>query len=79
MLIVGALCALLLVAGNWPMRACAAVVAAWFTYAQAASSSAGRGLGPRVHRHRSPDDSRPPPFAIGPPQRGSNLPRENMS
>jgi hypothetical protein len=36
MLIVGALCALLLVAGNWPIRICAAVVAAWFAYAQAA-------------------------------------------
>jgi hypothetical protein len=36
MLIVGALCALLLVAGSWPIRVCAALVAAWFAYAQAA-------------------------------------------
>jgi hypothetical protein len=36
MLIVGALCALLLVAGPWPVRVVAAVVAAWFAYAQAA-------------------------------------------
>jgi len=42
MLIVGALCALLLVAGNWPMRACAAVVAVWFTYAQAAYGPGSR-------------------------------------
>ena len=41
MLIVGALCALLLVTGNWPTRAGAAVVAAWFAYAQAALGPGG--------------------------------------
>ena len=36
MLVAGALCALLLVAGRWPIKACAALAAAWFAYAQAA-------------------------------------------
>jgi hypothetical protein len=36
MLIVGALCALFLVTGRWPLRVCAALTAAWFAYAQAA-------------------------------------------
>ena len=34
MLIAGALCALLLVAGSWPIKTCAALVAVWFAYAQ---------------------------------------------
>lgn len=42
MLIVGALCALLLVAGSWPIRACAGLVAAWFVYAQAAFAPGSR-------------------------------------
>ncbi len=36
MLILGSLCALLLVTGRWPIRACAALAVAWFVYAQAA-------------------------------------------
>ena len=35
MLLAGALCALLLVAGRWPIKVCAALAAAWFAYAQA--------------------------------------------
>ncbi len=42
MLIAGAVCALLLVAGPWPVRALAAVVAAWFAYAQAAYAPGSR-------------------------------------
>jgi len=42
MLVVGALCALLLVAGGWPIKACAGLVAAWFIYAQAAFGSGSR-------------------------------------
>ena len=34
MLLAGALCALLLVVGRWPVKACAALVAVWFAYAQ---------------------------------------------
>jgi hypothetical protein len=34
MLIVGFLCALLLVAGRWPVKVCAALSAAWFLYAE---------------------------------------------
>ena len=36
MLIVGSLCALLLVIGRWPIKVCAALAVAWFVYAQAA-------------------------------------------
>jgi hypothetical protein len=39
MLIVGFLCALLLVAGRWPIKVCAALAATWFIYAQAAFGS----------------------------------------
>ena len=39
MLIVGSLCALLLVAGKWPIKICAALAMAWFVYAQAAFGS----------------------------------------
>ena len=42
MLIAGALCALLLVAGGWPIKACAGLVAAWFIYAQSAFGSGSR-------------------------------------
>jgi hypothetical protein len=42
MLIVGSLCALLLVAGRWPIKVCAALAAAWFVYAQAAFGSDSR-------------------------------------
>jgi hypothetical protein len=36
MLILGSLCALLLVIGRWPIKVCAALAVAWFVYAQAA-------------------------------------------
>ena len=36
MLILGSLCALLLVIGRWPIKLCAALAVAWFVYAQAA-------------------------------------------
>jgi hypothetical protein len=36
MLILGSLCALLLVIGRWPVKVCAALAVAWFVYAQAA-------------------------------------------
>lgn len=36
MLIAGCLCAVLLVAGRWPIKACAFLTAAWFIYAQRA-------------------------------------------
>ena len=36
MLILGSLCALLLVIGRWPIKVCAALAVAWFAYAQAA-------------------------------------------
>jgi hypothetical protein len=36
MLILGSLCALLLVVGRWPIKVCAALAIAWFAYAQAA-------------------------------------------
>ena len=39
MLIAGSVCALLLVAGRWPIKLCAALAAAWFIYAQAAFGS----------------------------------------
>lgn len=39
MLIVGFVCALLLVAGRWPIKICAALAVAWFVYAQAAFGS----------------------------------------
>jgi hypothetical protein len=42
MLVVGALCALLLVAGSWPVRVCAAAVATWFVYAQGAFAPGSR-------------------------------------
>ncbi len=42
MLVVGAVCALLLVAGPWPVRVVAAVAAAWFAYAQAAYAPGSR-------------------------------------
>jgi len=42
MLIVGALCALLLVSDPWPVRVGAAAVAAWFAYAQAAFGPGSR-------------------------------------
>ena len=42
MLVVGALCALLLVAGSWPVRACALAVAGWFVYAQSAFAPGSR-------------------------------------
>jgi len=42
MLIVGSLCALLLVAGKWPIKVCAGLAAAWFVYAQAAFGSGSR-------------------------------------
>jgi hypothetical protein len=40
MLIAGFVCVLLLVTGRWPVKVCAAVVAAWFVYAQAGFNSA---------------------------------------
>ena len=36
MLILGSLCALLLVSGRWPIKVCAAWAVAWFVYAQSA-------------------------------------------
>ena len=36
MLILGSLCALLLVIGSWPIKVCAASAVAWFIYAQSA-------------------------------------------
>jgi hypothetical protein len=36
MLIVGSVCALLLVIGRWPIKICAALAVVWFVYAQAA-------------------------------------------
>ena len=42
MLIVGSLCALLLVSGRWPIKVCATLAAAWFVYAQAAFGSGSR-------------------------------------
>jgi hypothetical protein len=39
MLIAGSLCALLLVAGRWPIKVWAVLTAAWFAYAQAAFGS----------------------------------------
>jgi hypothetical protein len=39
MLILGSLCALLLVIGRWPIKVCAALAVAWFVYAQAAFGS----------------------------------------
>jgi hypothetical protein len=39
MLIVGSLCALLLVAGKWPIKMFAALAVAWFVYAQTAFGS----------------------------------------
>jgi hypothetical protein len=39
MLVVGCVCALLLVAGRWPVKVCAGLAAAWFVYAQAAFGS----------------------------------------
>ena len=36
MLILGSLCALLLVCGSWPIRVCAALAVAWFVYANSA-------------------------------------------
>lgn len=41
MVIVGALCALLLVSGRWPTGVCAALAAAWFIYAEVAFASGG--------------------------------------
>jgi len=41
MLIVGSLCTVLLVAGRWPFKLCAALAVAWFVYAQAAFGSGG--------------------------------------
>jgi hypothetical protein len=41
MLIVGSLCALLLVIGKWPIKLCAALAVAWFVYAQAAFGPGG--------------------------------------
>ena len=35
MLVLGSLCALLLVIGRWPIKVCAALAVAWFAYAQA--------------------------------------------
>ncbi len=42
MLIVGGLCALLLVVGRWPVKMCAAVAVAWFVYAHWAYSPGSR-------------------------------------
>jgi lysylphosphatidylglycerol synthetase-like protein (DUF2156 family) len=42
MLLVGFLCALLLVAGRWPVKVFAALAAAWFVYAQVAFASGSR-------------------------------------
>jgi hypothetical protein len=42
MLLVGFLCALLLVAGRWPVKLFAALAAAWFVYAQVAFASGSR-------------------------------------
>ncbi len=42
MLIAGFLCALLLVAGSWPIKVLAGLSAAWFVYAQAAFASGSR-------------------------------------
>ena len=39
LLLVGFLCALLLVAGRWPIKVFAALAAAWFVYAQVAFAS----------------------------------------
>ena len=41
MLILGSLCALLLVIGRWPIKVCAALAVAWFVYAQAAFGPGG--------------------------------------
>ena len=42
MLLVGALCALLLVCGRWPARVCATLGAAWFVYAEVAFGPGSR-------------------------------------
>jgi len=39
MLVVGLLCALLLVVGSWPIKVCAALAAAWYVYALVAFGS----------------------------------------
>lgn len=42
MLVVGFVCALLLVAGGWPVKTCAGLAVAWFVYAQGAFGPDGR-------------------------------------
>lgn len=42
MLVVGALCALLLVCGRWPARVCAALGGVWFVYAEVAFGPGSR-------------------------------------